>query len=172
MFAAFMRFLSSTCGAVQKKTVGAAAGITTALALAAAMFIGPWEGEELRAYRDIVGVPTICMGETRGVQIGDIATHAECQSMLARAVTQFAVAIQPCLPTVLPDKTRVAFISAAYNIGASAFCGSSMARYARAGDLRSACTSLLLWNKAGGKVVAGLTRRREAERALCLEGIP
>jgi len=46
-----------------------------------------------------------------------------------------------------------------------------MARKANAGDLRGACDALLLWNKAGGQVVRGLDRRRQAERALCLRGV-
>ena len=46
-----------------------------------------------------------------------------------------------------------------------------MSRKAKAGDLRGACEALMLWNKAGGKVVRGLTRRRTAERDLCLEGL-
>jgi lysozyme len=150
-----------------KKTV---AGAAAAIAIATS-FIAPWEGEELRAYRDIVGVPTICYGETRGVQIGDVATHAECQTMLAEGVAQFAEAIKPCLPATVPDKTRAAFISAAYNIGSAGFCGSSMSRKALAGDMRGACDALLLWNKAGGRVVKGLVNRRTAERKLCLEGL-
>jgi len=149
----------------------AAAGITACALAIATAFIAPWEGEELRAYRDIVGVPTICYGETRGVRMGDVATHAECQTMLARGVAEFAQAIAPCLPTTVPDKTRAAFISAAYNIGSGAFCNSSMSRRAKAGDLRGACDALMLWVKAGGRTVQGLVNRRSAERALCLQGL-
>lgn len=148
----------------------AAAGAAGAIAIAVA-FIGPWEGRELRAYRDIVGVPTICYGETRGVQMGDTATAEECTTMLAKGVAEFAAGIAPCLPATLPDKTRAAFISAAYNIGVGAFCGSSMSKRAKAGDLPGACDALTMWNKAGGKVVKGLVNRRAAERALCLEGL-
>lgn len=149
---------------------GIGASAAAAIALASTLIV-PWEGRELRAYRDIVGVPTICYGETRGVRMGDIATPAECDSMLAQAVAEFDLAIRPCLPPVLPDKTRAAFISAAYNIGSSAFCKSSMSRRALAGQLQDACDALLLWNKAGGRVVKGLVNRRNAERRLCLEGL-
>lgn len=146
------------------------AGAAAAVALAAAI-IAPWEGVELRAYRDIVGVPTLCYGETRGIKIGDTATLAECKTMLAQGVADFELAIRPCLPDALPEKTRAAFVSAAYNIGAGGFCASSMARRAKAGDLRGACDALMLWNKARGRVVRGLTNRRNAERKLCLEGL-
>ena len=52
-----------------------------------------------------------------------------------------------------------------------AFCGSSMSRHALAGNLQGACDALLMWNKAGGQVVRGLTRRRTAEHELCLAGL-
>lgn len=152
---------------MRKRIKVASAG---AVALAVAT-IAPWEGRELRAYRDIVGVPTICYGETRGVKMGDAATPAECETMLAKAVAEFEVGIRQCLPASLPDETRAAFISAAYNIGQSAFCGSSMSRRALAGDLRGACDALLMWDKAGGRAVRGLTNRRNAERDLCLSGL-
>jgi lysozyme len=152
---------------LSKKT---ATGAGAAIALAAAI-IAPWEGRELRAYRDIVGVPTICFGETRGVQMGDVATPAECDTMLARGVAEFERAIRPCLPATLPDQTRAAFVSAAYNIGSAGFCRSSMSRKALAGDLFGACEALTLWNKAGGRVVRGLVNRRAAERELCLAGL-
>ena len=158
----------------RKKTgaaAGAAGGVAGAIAIAAA-FIAPWEGRELRAYRDIVGVPTICYGETRGVTMGQVATLEECNTRLALAVADFERSIRPCLPTSLPDETRAAFISAAYNIGAHAFCGSSMSRRAQAGDLKGACNALPLWNKAGGRVIKGLVNRRAAEQAQCLSGLP
>lgn len=147
-----------------------AIGSAAVLAIAAP-FIASWEGRELRAYRDIVGVPTICYGETLGVRMGQTATSAQCDAMLARRVSQFAAEIAPCLPRALPPKTAAAFVSAAYNIGSPAFCRSSMSRRALAGDLRGACNALSLWVYAGGKRSNGLVNRRDAERGLCLEGL-
>lgn len=139
------------------------------LALALPM-VRQWEGRSLFAYGDLVGVPTICDGETRGVRMGDRATPEECDRMSEAAVREFDAAIRPCLPADLPAATRAAFVVAAYNIGAKAFCGSSMAKRAKAGDLRGACDALLMWTKAGGREVRGLVNRRKAERALCLQG--
>jgi lysozyme len=150
------------------------AGIAAAALLALAVsFIGGKEGLELVAYRDIVGVPTVCFGETRGVHMGDRYTIEECRTMLGDGLEEFATGMEACLraPDTLPGKSYVAFLSAAYNIGRKAFCGSSMARRWNAGNLAGACDALLLWNKAAGKVIAGLTRRRQEERALCLEGL-
>lgn len=163
---AFLRDLRG--GAARVILAGSTAG---AVALAIPL-IARWEGAELRAYPDIVGVWTICYGETRGVKPGDTATLADCQARLAVAVGEYEAGIRKCLPARLPDPTRAAFVSAAYNIGTGAFCRSSMSRRALAGDLRGACDALMLWNRAGGREVRGLTDRRAAERALCLSGLP
>lgn len=148
-----------------------AGSVAGAVALATP-FIALWEGVELRAYRDIVGVPTICYGETRGVKMGDSATLAQCNSQLAKAVAEFEAAARPCLPAALPDKTRAAFVSFSYNLGPKILCTSpTMRGHLRLGNVRGACDAMLLFVKAGGKTVRGLVRRREAERALCLEGL-
>lgn len=151
-----------------KKTVtgAAAAGVIAA----AVGIIQPWEGRRFIPYYDIVGVLTWCDGETRGKPKASY-TSAECDTILAKAVLEFEQGIRPCLPAVMPIKTRGAFVSTAYNIGVGGFCGSSMSRKALAGDLKGACDALLLWNKAGGKVVKGLVNRRAAERKICLEGL-
>ena len=152
------------------------AGIIAAAVVALALpVVKAWEGRSLVAYRDIAGIPTICDGETRGVKMGDTATPAECDAMTEAAVAEFELAIRPCLPRSLPTETRAAFVVTAYNIGADAFCKSSMSRRALAGDLRGACDALMMWNKArvngALQVVRGLTNRRTAERALCLRGV-
>ena len=142
-------------------------------ALAVAL-VGGLEGVRTVAYYDPPRIPTICYGETRGVKMGDTATMAECKAMLNKSLAEFSGHIDKCLPASLPDAPYVAFLSAAYNIGPVAFCGSSMARKASTGDVRGACDSLLLWDKvtiAGAKVrLPGLTKRRQEERALCLSG--
>lgn len=136
--------------------------------------VGGFEGVRTVAYYDPPKVATICYGETRGVKIGDTATLEECKAMLRASLDRFSTAIDKCLPPDLPDQTYVAFLSAAYNIGDAAFCGSSMARRATY-DLEGACDALLAWDKttlAGVKVrLPGLTKRRQEERALCLEGL-
>ena len=146
------------------------------IAGAAMALVAGFEGLRTVAYEDAgPKLPTICYGETRGVKMGDTATMDECKAMLDRSLAGFSTAIDRCLPHDLPEATYVAFLSAAYNIGPVAFCGSSMARKAHAKDLRGACDALLAWNKttiAGVKVpLPGLTRRRKEERALCLEGV-
>lgn len=130
------------------------------------------EGRVLKTYRDIVGVLTYCDGATENAQAGRAYTPAECDAQLDRDLERHAAGIARCVPMErLTDGQKVAFVDAAFNIGVSAFCGSSMARKANAGDMVGACDALLLWNRAGGREVAGLTKRRQRERELCLKGL-
>ena len=156
----------------RKAAVGAASA--GALVIATSM-VGNWEGLRTHSYQDVVGVWTICYGETKGAGPGQTATPAECKDQLSTRLAQFAFEIQPCLPAGLSDKTQAAFIDVAYNIGSGAFCKSSISRKALAGDLRWACDALLAWNK--GRIagllqpIQGLTNRRKAERETCIEGL-
>jgi lysozyme len=158
--------------AASRNAAAAVAATLSASAIATPMIV-KWEGWENRAYSDSVKVATICAGSTRGVKLGDVASDAICQTKLARDVVDHGIAIISCLPGPdgLPDRSRAAFISTAYNIGVRAFCGSSMSRLAKAGDLPGACKALDLWNKAGKVVLLGLVLRRSDERALCEAGL-
>lgn len=141
-----------------------------ALAIAIAT-VGTFEGVRTVAYKDIVGVPTICFGETRGVNMGDRHTMAECKKMLGDALIEFSAGVDKCLTADVPDLTYVALVSFAYNVGLGAFCSSTLVRRANAGDLVGACNQLPRWNRAGGKVVRGLSRRRAEEKQMCLDGL-
>lgn len=125
------------------------------------------------AYLDIVGVPTVCYGETCGVRLGQSYTRAECQTMLVEGLVDFETCMRRCLtaPDSIPDGAYVAFLSLSYNVGSGAFCGSTLVRKANAGDLAGACRELPRWNRAGGHVVRGLTNRRAAEMKICLESL-
>lgn len=151
-----------------------AAGAVSAAFLAAAVpFIGQWEGLRTTAYQDIVGVWTVCYGETRGVQPGDRYTKAECDAMLAREVVAFHQDVSRCIPSLpnQPVGVQVAVTSWAYNVGVGAACGSTLARHLNAGNVEAACNQLPRWNRAGGRVVRGLTNRRVSEREMCLASI-
>lgn len=139
------------------------------LALAIAC-VGAYEGYSAVAYPDIIGVPTICYGETKGVKLGDMASREQCDEKLSARLMEFNAGVDSCVRVPLPDARRVAFVSLAYNVGVQTFCRSTTVRKINAGDVRGACDAMLLFNRAGGKVAPGLTKRRESERVLCLKG--
>jgi lysozyme len=145
----------------------------TAVAALACAVVGGFEGLRQTAYRDVVGVATICYGETRGVKIGMTATKAECDAMLLKGLQEFEAGVMRCTPSLAqaPDARLVATVSLAYNIGVGAYCRSTVDRRFDAGDVRGACDAFLMWNKAKGITFPGLTRRRAAERDLCLRGL-
>jgi lysozyme len=146
--------------------------VGAAAAAALLAFTPTQEGRVLKTYRDIGGVLTYCDGATENAQAGKVYTPAECDAQLDRDLERHAAGIAACVPMdQLTDGQRVAFVDVAYNIGVQAFCGSSMARKASTGDMAGACDALLLWNRAGGREVVGLTKRRQRERELCMKGL-
>lgn len=124
-----------------------------------------FEGLVLRPYRDPVGILTVCYGETAAEMRR--YSPAECRDLLEQSARKHAADIEPCLPGGLPERVYAASVSFAYNVGAQAFCGSTMARKLRAGDLPGACAELSRWVYAKGQLLPGLVKRRAAERAMC-----
>jgi lysozyme len=131
------------------------------------------EGEARKAYLDIVGVPTICFGYTKGVRIGDTATKEQCQELLVQELEVANYYVSTCLHAPIPDKTRTAFVSLVYNAGPQTVCKpqGSINRYWNSGRYQQACQALKLWVYAGGKKVKGLVNRRAEEYKLCTEGL-
>ncbi len=140
---------------------------------AAIALVGTWEGLRLTAYRDAVGVPTVCYGETLGVKLGDKHTKAECDAMLLASLKEHERGMRRCLkqPDAIPARSYVAFVSLTYNIGVGAFCRSTARKRIDRGDIRGACDAATWFNKAGGRTIKGLVNRRAAEHRLCLEGL-
>jgi lysozyme len=149
------------------------AGALTGAGMLAVALVGGYEGLRLYSYRDVVGVWTACYGETRGIKPGMRFTKNQCDAMLVEGLEDFEAGMRRCLtnPDAIPAKPYVAFLSITYNIGTGAWCKSSMARLANAGDLRGACEALMLYTRAGGRTIQGLVNRRKSERDLCLEGL-
>lgn len=142
--------------------------------LTAAGLITTWESgpkRPLNAYRDIVGVWTICDGLTRGVKPGQQATDEQCDQRLYAELKRVDVDILGCLDAQVPQEARAAVISLAYNAGSNAVCRSTMVRRLNAGDIRGGCLELRRWVYASGQRVQGLVNRREAELAVCLQGV-
>lgn len=128
-----------------------------------------YEGCRLEAYQDIVGIWTIGYGDTENVQDGLIITQAEAEERLRnRLARDFEPSVRQCLTRVATQYQFDAMVSLAYNIGAIAFANSTLVRLFNAGDIQLAADQFPRWDKAGGKSVKGLRRRRAAERALYL----
>lgn len=143
-----------------------------AISLSAAALIGIAVSEDFRgnAYQDIVGIWTIGWGTTQGVKAGDKIDPTKALQRKLEDVQKFEGALKQCVKVPLHQYEYDAYISLAYNIGAGAFCRSTLVRKLNARDYSGACREILRWNKAGGKEVRGLTLRREREFKQCMGG--
>jgi lysozyme len=162
-----------------KKNMKAAVAGGTLIALlgvGAAMLsqdtVAEWEGEVRQPYQDIGGIWTVCYGDTNDIDLTREYTHQECLNSLQDELVKHARGVLACTPEVadLSDGEKASRVSLAYNIGVGAYCASTVARLTRAGDREGACKAVLMWDKAGGKAVKGLTRRRTSESEMCLAG--
>lgn len=148
-----------------KLLAGAAAAV---VALAGAALVKPWEGVSLTPYTDIVGVRTVCYGQT-GPLASKSYTQAECDAMLASELGQYLSELDACIDADLRRHEWAALLSWAYNVGTPSACRSTLVRKVNAGaGPAEFCPELLRWNRAGGKVVRGLTNRRKAEFRMCM----
>ena len=131
--------------------------------------IKKYEGCKLHAYKCPAGVWTIGYGWTEGVKEGDTITQEHAEELLEHGLERYESAVWEAIRRARP-KTRQwefdAMVSLIYNIGIGAFARSSVLRHHLAGETVQAGNSFLLWDKAGGKEMEGLKRRREAERRL------
>lgn len=133
--------------------------------------IKEFEGLRLEAYPDPAtgGDPwTIGVGHTGPeVQPGLVISEEEADEFLRADLAKF----ERCVSLAVNDVTQHQFdacVSLAFNIGCGNFGKSTLVRKIAQGDISGAADEFLRWNKAAGRVMAGLTRRREAERALFL----
>lgn len=149
---------------------GIIGGGVAAVLIAAAAFIQPWEGTVPKSYYDIVGVLTICTGHTGpDVYEGQRVTQARCDALLASDLGKTYTGVAGCITRQVTPNQAVASLSLAFNIGARAFCRSTLVRMLNQGDSPALwCKQILRWDRAGGKQVNGLTRRREAEYKVCI----
>ncbi|MPT05742.1 MULTISPECIES: lysozyme [Delftia] len=151
------------------------AKLIAAIGAAAAALVVPvvkfYEGEVRATYKDPVGIVTACVGHTGPeLQMGQVFTREQCEDMLYSDLLKHAAALE-CVKTPMTDGQKAAFLSFAFNVGNRAFCGSTLARKANAGDMTGACAELSRWTYAGGKQLPGLVNRRAAERQLCERGL-
>lgn len=137
-----------------------------------------FEGLRLEAYQDIVGVWTIGYGNTyyedgTKVKKGDKITKERALDLYTNIMNRFSDQVRNAIvnPDRISDTQFSAMVSLAYNIGIGAFKGSTLLKKVNANPCDPTIPNeFLRWNKAGGKVVNGLTRRRQAEADLYTNG--
>lgn len=127
-----------------------------------------FEGFRSLAYQDIVGVWTIGYGFTGNVKPGDFMSRAQADSRLGRELQSYEDAVWSAVLRSATQNQFDALVSFAWNVGRAGMAGSTTIKAHNRGDHQAAARALGLWNKAGGKAVAGLARRRAAEAAMYL----
>jgi lysozyme len=140
---------------------------TLAISLAGLLSITTHEGFRGKAYRDPVGIPTIGYGETKDVHMGDTITQREALDRLKVSADEHGKGMARCIKMPIYQNEYDAYLSFTYNVGVGKFCGSTLVKKLNQGDYPGACKELLKWDRAGGKVLPGLTKRRQYEYALC-----
>lgn len=132
--------------------------------------IKSFEGLRLTAYPDPAtgGVPwTIGYGSTAGVKRGDVITEAQAEAKLRDDLASFEAGVSRLIGTSPTTPAQFgALVAFAFNVGLGNLSGSTLLRKHKAGDYAGAAAEFARWNKAAGKVMAGLTRRRAAEADL------
>ncbi|MHC3123230.1 lysozyme [Acinetobacter sp. GN11] len=133
-----------------------------------------FEDTRIKAYDDGVGVWTIGTGTTiypNGFKVkkGDTCTPEQAKAYFKHDLAKFEKTVNESVTVSLTQNQFDALVSLTYNIGSGAFKNSTLLKLLNKGDLLGAADQFLVWNKAGGKVMKGLVRRREAERALFLK---
>lgn len=133
-----------------------------------AELIKSFEGLELEAYLCPANVWTIGYGHTGNVHEGQTITKQEAEELLDQDLEVFRRGVRKAVTVDLNENQFGALVSFAYNVGIGSLQSSTLLKLLNAGDYAGAADQFLRWNKASGKVLTGLTRRREAERAVFL----
>lgn len=134
-----------------------------------------FEGLRLAPYLDAVGIPTIGYGSTRyedgsRVTMKDVKiTQARAKALFMNTLTTYENAVLRNVKVALNQNQFDALVSFTYNLGEANLKSSTLLRKLNARDYMGAAEQFLRWNKAGGRVLNGLVKRRAAERALFLK---
>ncbi|MGL4585504.1 MAG: lysozyme [Acinetobacter ursingii] len=133
--------------------------------------IKQFEGLRLNAYDDGVGVWTIGYGTIKYpngtlVKKGDKITQTQADQYIANDVATFERSVNMLVNVPLTQNQFDALVSFTYNLGATNLNASTLLKKLNAKDYKGASAEFQKWNKAGGKVMTGLVRRRKAEMEL------
>jgi lysozyme len=130
-------------------------------------FIVGFEGVRLKAYQDSVGVWTIGVGSTYPtVQPGQVITQQEAMDRFDRDISKFETGVTNLVKVQLEQCQFDALVSFAFNVGLGNLAKSTLLKKVNAGQFNQVPSEFLKWDKAGGRSLPGLTRRRHAEAAM------
>lgn len=127
-----------------------------------------FEGVRYEAYLDSVNVPTIGVGHTRGVVMGDKIGDQQVDEFLRQDLESAEYAVNSLVKVALTQNQYDALVSFTFNLGSGALAGSTLLKMLNKGNYQAAADQFPKWTMAGGKVLRGLVARRAAERALFL----
>lgn len=131
--------------------------------------IAKFEGLRLTAYQDMVGVWTIGYGHTGpDVKPGLVISQQQAAQLLINDLARFNNGVNALVTVKINQNQFDALVSFSYNLGLGSLQQSTLLRLLNAGNFQAAADQFLRWNRAGGQVVAGLSRRRAAERDMFL----
>lgn len=128
--------------------------------------IKEFEGLSLDAYMCSAGVLTIGYGHTGGVQKGDRITEKKAEELLQDDLKKFENGVLRLVRVPLNQNQFDALVSFAFNLGVGNLGKSTLLRKLNDRDFKGAAAEFVRWNKAGGRELDGLTRRRNAEAEL------
>ena len=125
-----------------------------------------FEGCELKAYQDSVGVWTIGYGHTKGIYEGLEITQSEAEKMLQDELPEYEGYITDKVVPMLQQHEYDALVCWVYNLGPTNLSSSTLLKRLNAGEFKDVPFQMKRWDKAGGQPLLGLTRRRNAEALL------
>lgn len=138
--------------------------------------IKEFEGLRLKAYKDAVGVWTIGYGHTSmagepKVVPGMTITAQEAEKILRNDLKKYEAMVDRNVKSGINENQRGALVSFTYNLGEGNLKKSTLLKRVNAGHFTEAAKWFAPWNKAGGKVLKGLVRRRAAEAQLFIKAV-
>lgn len=142
---------------------------TFVLSAAGATAIISNEGVEHKVYLDAVAVPTVCAGHTGTVtrkDVGKVYTDSQCASLLQSDTRTAQAGVARLVKVPVSQNQYDALVDFVFNVGEGNLSTSTLLRKLNAGDCHGAAAEFPKWNKAKGKVLRGLTTRREWERSI------
>ena len=122
-----------------------------------------FESCRLTAYQDQGGIWTIGWGHTLDVHAGDTCSQEQADAWLVEDTQAAANDVNELVKVSLTQGEFDALVDFVYNLGGGAFAGSTLLRRLNTGDYQGAAELFDEWDHIGGKVVAGLLRRRQDE---------